>query len=839
MASLEQKIRLLTGATSFTTHSDDELGVASIALSDGPIGIRGIAEPAPVAVQLPNPSAVAAAWDPGLAARLGTLLGTEARRLGIDVVLAPVVNLQRTPVGGRHFESFSEDPVLTTETMVAFVRAVQAEGVAVCVKHFVGNESETERTEYIAQIPEQALREAYLAPFEAAVKRAQVWSIMAAYNRVDAGGELAHATEHGFLLNGVLKGEWGFDGVVVSDWLATQTTAPAALGGLDLVMPGPGGPWEQHLVDAVRDGFVPEVVIDDKVERLRRLADRVAGEPVEPVELIDPADVSEDAVEQPVVTRAQAAAEPNPDGVRALLREAVARASVVLRNDGDLLPLDTAGITRIALIGPNAVDPFVQGGGSAFVTAEYLVSPEQGLREAFPDAELTMHRGASARRFARLIDPARVTTSAGEAGYELALTDADGAAVGDPVVVPAEEGWNRGIADGATEAFVTARIRLDGPGEHRVEVGLSGRHRAWFDGELVSESDAFADQNVILDSSANHPEGPSRTFLVDASSLAEGTERVVEIRVECQVVDAAAYGRFVRFELRHEVAEPGDDPDTQLDEAVAAAREADVAIVVIGTNEEVESEGWDRRSLALPGRQDELVTRVADANPNTVVVVNAGAPVILPWLDDVAAVLWWWLPGQEAGHGLADALTGVTEPSGRLPWTLPATEADVPVPNAIPVDGVVAYTEGVHIGYRGWQRLGRTPARAFGFGLGYGAWRLGEPIAAEEWTADDTLPVSIALVNESERDARGVVQFYLSGPLDPDGAWDRPARWLVAYASAEVRAGRIAAVSVRIPRRAFEVWDVSTGGWTLPGGEYTIRAALDARDAGQTVTVTL
>jgi beta-glucosidase len=523
------------------------------------------------------------------------------------------------------------------------------------------------------------------------------------------------------------------------------------------------------------------------------------------------------------------------EDVSALLREAVARASVVLRNDGELLPLDPAGVTKIALIGPNAVETFEQGGGSAFVTAPYLVTAEQGLREAFPDAELTVHRGVGARRFAHLIDPAIVETPEGEAGYLLELFDADGEPVGEPTVVPAAEGWNRGIAPGAATAVVTARVVLAEPGAHRVEVGLSGTHKAWFDGELVSESDAFADANVILNSSANHPEGPSTVVKV-----AEGEQKVVEIQVECQVVDAAAYGRFVRFELRHD-AGVGADDEAELDEAVAAATDADVAIVIVGTNEEVESEGWDRQSLALPGRQDELVRRVAAANPRTVAVVNAGAPVTLPWLDEVPATLWWWLPGQEAGHGLADALTGAVEPSGRLPWTLPAAEADVPVPDAVPVDGVVEYREGVHVGYRGWERLGRVPARPFGFGLGYGTWRLGEPIAAEEWSPDDTLPVTVALTNDGERDARGVVQFYLSGPTDDegDGGWDRPARWLAGYAAQNVLAGRVVALTLRIPRRAFEVWSVEAQRWVLPSGVYTVRAAFDARDEGRSVTIAL
>ncbi|AYG03204.1 beta-glucosidase family protein [Gryllotalpicola protaetiae] len=861
MPSLEEKVRLLTGETSFTTYAVESLGVEPMALSDGPIGIRGVADPPPVAAQLPNPTAVAATWDLELTARLGTLIGHEAKRLGIDVVLAPIVNIQRTPVGGRHFETYSEDPALTVDTMVAFVKAVQAEGVGVCVKHFVGNESETERTEYLARIPEQALREVYLAPFEAAVKKAGAWSIMAAYNRVEAGGEIAQATDHGYLINDVLKGEWGFDGVVVSDWLATKTTIESALGGLDLVMPGPGGPWEQKLLAAVATGDVPESVIDDKVVRLLRLAKRVGKlhDPAaeEPRSLKSAEGASRAEPREGDGLETSQASNARPAEAAALLREAVARASVVLRNESELLPLDPAEVSRIALIGPNAVEPFVQGGGSAFVNAPYLVTPEAGLREAFPDAEVTVHRGVASRRFAHVIDPELVTTADGTPGYTLELLDADGGAVGEPQVIAASEGWNRGIVAGAQAARVTARVTLGEPGAHRVEVGLVGIHTAWFDGELVSESGDFADSNVILNSSANHPAGPSAVF-----EVAEGETRVVEISVECQVVDAGAYSRFVRFELRHdsEVApansvattansrvrpagtgEQTSTDDVDLEAAIAAASAADVAVVIIGTNEEVESEGWDRQSLALPGRQDELVRRVAAANPRTVVVVNAGAPVILPWLDEVPATLWWWLPGQEAGNGLADALTGATEPSGRLPWTLPAAEADVPVPHALPVDGVVEYTEGVHVGYRGWERLGRVPARPFGFGLGYSVWKLGVPIAAEEWGADDALPVTVALTNDGERDARGVVQFYLSGPRDGDGdgGWDRPARWLVGHAAQEVLAGRVVAVTLRIPRRAFQVWSVAAQQWITPSGVYTIRAASDARDPGQTVTITL
>ncbi|WP_022882109.1 beta-glucosidase family protein [Gryllotalpicola ginsengisoli] len=858
MPTLEQKVRLLTGETPFTTYDIPELGVRALALSDGPIGIRGIAEPAPVAAQLPNPSAVAASWDLDLVARLGALLGREARRLGIDVVLAPVVNLQRTPVAGRHFEMYSEDPLLTSDVMVAFVRAVQAEGVGVCVKHFVGNESETERTSYLARVGEQALREVYLAPFEAAVKRAGVWSIMAAYNRVDAGGEAAHATDHSYLINTVLKGEWGFDGVVVSDWLATKTTVESALGGLDLVMPGPGGPWEQQLVDAVRAGLVPESVIDDKVARIQRLAARVdtlrdaadgrssgtalrdgrsapsSGTALRDGRSAPSSGATPPAAEEPAERASRsphAPAAPDSDEVRSLLREAVARATVVLQNRDGVLPLDAASVNSIALIGPNATEPFVQGGGSAVVNAPYGVDVAQALRAAFPDAQVTVHRGGPARRFAPLIDPALVTAAEGEAGYRLQLLDAAGDPVGEPRLVPADEGWNRGVPRGAERAIVHARVSLSGAGRHRVEVGAVGIRRIWFDDELVDESDEFADENVILDSSANRPAGPSRVY-----ELAEGEERTVEIRLEGQVVDAGAYSRFVRFELRHDA--DAADVAAEIDEAVRAAAAADVAIVIVGTDEETESEGWDRTSLALPGRQDELVTRVAAANPRTVAVVNAGAPVILPWLDDVPAALWWWLPGQEGAGGLVDALSGAVEPSGRLPWTLPGSEADVPVPDAVPVDGVVDYREGVHIGYRGWRRLGRVPARPFGYGQGYADFAIAAPLVAEEWDGD-RLPVTVAVTNRSLRDGRAVVQFYLSGPAAEHGEFDRPERWFAGFGTLDVKADRVAALTVRLPLRAFQVWSVDEQRWVLPHGEYVLRAASDALDDGAAVTITL
>lgn len=270
---LESKVRLLTGASLWRLPAEPRLGLAAVTVSDGPQGVRGtLDDPDETGLLAPAPSALAAAWDADLAERLGELFAVEALRKGVDVVLAPAVNLQRTPVAGRHFEYFSEDPLLTARVAAAMVRGLQGRGVGACLKHFVANDSETDRTRYRARLDERTLREVYLAPFEQVLAEAGPWSVMAAYSGVDDGTRSAPMTEHARLLREVLKQEWGFAGPVVSDWSATASTVASALGGLDLVMPGPHGPWGEALVAAVRSGEVPEQLVDDKVLRLARLA---------------------------------------------------------------------------------------------------------------------------------------------------------------------------------------------------------------------------------------------------------------------------------------------------------------------------------------------------------------------------------------------------------------------------------------------------------------------------------------------------------------------------------------------------------------------------------------
>ncbi|MFJ5778873.1 beta-glucosidase [Streptomyces sp. NPDC093094] len=808
---LADKVRLLTGATLWALHEEPRLGLHEVVTSDGPQGVRGTGEvPGETGLLAPAPSATGAAWDTGLAERLGRLFAAEARRKNVDVVLAPLVNLQRTPVAGRHFEYFSEDPLLSGALGAAIVRGLQEEGVAACLKHFVANDSETDRTRYRARIDARTLREVYLAPFEHIVAEAGPWSVMGAYSGLDDGVEAAPLLEHRRILRGVLKDEWGFDGAVISDWAATQTAAASAGAGLDLVMPGPDGPWGAALVDAVRRGEVDEAAVDDKILRLMRLASRVG-------KLTEPWTPGEQAPPLP------ASAAPAPAGEEdfAVLREVVTRGTVLLRNEGDLLPLDAGRLGRVALIGPNAVEPYLQGGGSAFVPAVRTVGIAEGLRAALPDGvELTVHRGGSSRRHAPFVVPSRL------AGLHAAYLAEDGTRLGEEVRPTGDWGFFR-VPDGVTDVVLTGRITLAEQGSHTLEFGCAGRFTVALDHEPVHTGDDDRGVELILESGHSHPATRRHTVRVGDTPVE------LHLRIDLHVVDGEGYGRFVTAHVRHQP--PGPTAEEEIAEAVGAARAADAAIVVIGTNEEIESEGWDRTDLELTAQQHRLVRAVVAANPRTAVVVNAGAPVLLPWAGQVPALLWAWLPGQEAGHALADVLLGRAEPSGRLPWTLPAHPGDVPVPGAVPVDGVVDYRERLHIGHRAYDRTGTEPAFPFGHGLGWTTWsydraeahELSVPADLARPAGGDGPRITVTLTNTGPRTGREVVQAYLEAPAGTTD--DDPVRVLAGFAVAEIGAGETAEVTLTLRWRAFQHWDGDRG-WRPRTGTHRLRIGRSSRD---------
>ncbi|HEX3921269.1 MAG TPA: glycoside hydrolase family 3 C-terminal domain-containing protein, partial [Streptosporangiaceae bacterium] len=770
--TVQDKVLLLTGADSWRTQGADALGLRPMITSDGPAGVRGVVldERRPSS-SLPCPSALGATWDTGLVSELAAALGAEARGKRVDVLLAPTINLMRTPLGGRGFECFSEDPVLTARLGVAFVTGVQSAGVAATVKHFVCNDTETERWGYDVRIAERVLRELYLVPFEACVREGPAALVMAAYNKVNG----IPMTENGRLLRGVLKDEWGFDGVVTSDWDAARSTAATALAALDLAMPGPDGPWGSMLAQAVLDGAVTPEVLDDKVIRLLRLARRVGARsghadagPAHPA-LIDPG----------------------------LLRRATASALTLLRNEG-VLPLAPRG--SLAVIGPNAVRPAIHGGGSAVVVPVTVSTPAAALGAALAgQAEVTVAEGCQTwvvvpePDLAALRDP-----GTGEPGLHLEFRAPDGPLLAaEHRASPSLTWWDQvppGVGWGKQGRIVlTTSFRPDASGPHLLGVAGVGHLTLTVDGAVVADGATAVPSDPV--------EAMTRPGEIRATAELEAG-RSAQIRLEFTPAADGEGPLFVRLGI---VPATGDD--RLLAEAEQAARRADAAVVVVGSAPMTESEGFDRATLALPGRQDELVRRVAAVNDRTVVVVNAGMPVLMPWADQVAAVVYAWLPGQAMGEALADVLLGLAEPGGRLPVTLPAAEADAPVLHALPRDGRLDYDEGLFIGYRGYDARGTVPRFPFGHGLGYTTWSF-DSVRAEPANpaAGDDLRLTVTLRNTGSRPGREVVQAYLAGPPgDPQA----PPRVLAAFGGATAGPGEPAEVTLQVPSRAFARWDES------------------------------
>jgi beta-glucosidase len=747
---LPRKVRLLTGSALFALWAEPEIGLASLKLSDGPTGVRGAElRGGTIACVLPNATLLAQHWDVALAHEVGEVLADEAAAQQVHVVLGPTINLHRTPLGGRLFEAYSEDPLLTGVLAAAYVRGLQGKGIAATPKHYVANESETERRTASSELDEKTLREVYLLPFEIVVQDASPWAIMAAYNKVNG----VPATEHTELVEGVLRGEWGFDGLVMSDWFATQSTAGSANGGLDLVMPGPGGPWDDKLVAAVEAGEVAESVVDDHLNRLLLLAARTGA-------LGRPRSWPEDL--------------PAPDSAvrREQLRRFAAGGMTVLTNNG-VLPLDAP---RVALIGRHAIETVAQGGGSAGVRPPHVISVADGLSSLLGDRVSVVDgvevRFRHAAPGAGVLRDIRATTfdAAGEVLASREMEIAELAAYG---------GW----AQGAASIEVSGEVVLSEPA--RMQVGVRG-FGAWTL-EVAGESHAvrLAWADGIVEEALLKP-----PFWTTEVLLSPGD------RVTARVREAAALVGLIT----QPVPRP---PADAIGAAVRAAREADVAVVVVGLTEEQETEGFDKTTLALPGEQDALVAAVAAAARRTVVVVNAATPVLMPWLSQVDAVLWAGLPGQEAGDAVAAALLGHLEPAGRLVTTFPRADSDALTP--VPVDGVLPYTEGTAIGYRGAS----DPLFWFGHGLGYTTWEYGDASVV-----DGT--VSVRLTNTGSRPGREVVQVYLR----PD---DEPVR-LIGWAVADVGSGETVRVEVRCDARAQRVW---ADGWQpLRGGEVLIARGL-------------
>lgn len=801
--TIAEKCRLLGGASSWRTHPIERLGIPAIKMTDGPNGARGefTAGARTPSLVVPVQILLGATWDTELVGKVGELLGRETRRRTAHVLLAPGVNLHRTPIGGRTFEYYSEDPALTSALAVAAVRGIQSNGVAVTVKHFVGNDTEVDRHTVDVRIDERVLHELYLAPFEAAVRDGGAWGVMTGYNRLDG----TYCAENQALLTRILRGDWGYDGFVVSDWYGAHDPVGSLRAGLDVEMPGPARVYGEHLEAEIAAGNVDAALLDDRVAALLRLIERTGA--------------TDRSADEPEVTV------DDPDE-RRLCRVTAIAGTVLAKNRAAALPLGgDRPVQSVALIGPNAASTRIMGGGSSALRPLPFRSLAEAVLDRVPGA--AFERGCAIDRYTPLPPLSQLVGPDGAPGLEARFINGT-----DPDAEPA----NVLRLDEPTIRFFGSVPAGVGPGA--IVVTVRGSFRAVVDGEhhvgviVAGAADIRIGEQLVAD--ADHPLPPGDAFYgfgsqEQSSAVVLAAGETVPIEVTLRL--PRPFGG-VRIGVREPVA--GDE----MAGAVALAERSDAAVVVVGTTDEWETEGSDRASIALPGDQDELVRRIAAVNDRTIVVVNAGAPVAMPWADEVDAIVLPFFGGIEMADAVVDVLLGDADPGGRLPITFPHRLEDAPAwPTYPPVEGVQHYAEGFNIGYRGHDAGGVAPLFAFGHGLSYGTAEWGSPtvvrteITVGDLTAGETVAVDVSLAAAGVRDATVVVQGYVAA-VDPPV--EREQKALRAWHKLVVPAGDTATAHLQFGHDAFRRWEPGTG-WVVDPGDYDLVIAASAVDIRGTV----
>jgi beta-glucosidase len=790
--TLEEKISLLAGEDWWHVNAIDRLGIPTLKVSDGPAGVRGAhLSGGPASASFPCGTALGATWDVELLREVGVALAAELRSKGATVILAPTVNLHRTPLAGRNFECYSEDPVLTAKLSAAYIEGVQSQGMATTVKHFVGNDSEFERFTMSSEIPERALRELYLLPFEAAVD-AGTLAIMTGYNKV-AG---TWCSENPDLVQTILREEWGFDGLVMSDWFGTHTTSEATNAGLDLEMPGPPTYRGQLLLKAVEAGEVSEETIDDRVRAVLTLSERTGvldGRAPDPtVEFWD-----------------------DDPSRRTLLRRVAREAIVLLRNENNVLPLKT-GLKKVAVVGPLAAAASTQGGGSAGVNSPYMVTALQGLQNALgAGVEIVTARGATLGRSASHINPFQWTATNGAPGLSIQYFAGDeptGEVVYEEVSNRSAFRWSRQFEPAGKNNPWCAHM------EGTFTATFDGPHT--FSARTVDKLRLFVGDNDVIDDYS--PGEDDRRTISSTVDLKAGEQVIVALDY-ASILAPNMFGSLLDVRVLEPI------PDDLVTGAVNAARDAEVAIVVVGMDSTWESEGFDRKNIDLPAGQNELISAVAAVNPNTVVVVNVGAPVAMPWRDEVAGIVQLWYLGQEAGNALADVLTGAVDASGRLPTTFPHRLEDIPAMLNYPGENnEVLYGEGLFIGYRAFDKTKIEPLFPFGFGLSYTTFTLGTPtVSSPTVGAGRSVTVTVPVTNTGDRAGDCVVQLYVH---DVETTLVRPEKELKGFGRIHLEAGASGNVEITLDERAFQFWDPAAHAWRADAGEFELQVGVSAAD---------
>ena len=773
--TLEEKANLSQGDPGV-----ERLGIPSFEMTDGGRGPHGNGEPV---TGFPAGIGMASTWNPDLMYRAGIVWGEEARTLGRTFLLGPACNILRDPLGGRFFEYFSEDPLLTAELAVPAIKGIQSRDVIACVKHFACNNRENNRNDYYSVVDDRTLHEIYLPAFKAAEEKADVQSIMTSANGVN----FEFVSDSRSLLNGLLRDKWGFDGIIITDWINTRSIEKAAFAGLDKSMPGGENcGFGLPLLDAIRRGTVPESIVDQKALRILRAYDKVG--------LLDPdADI------------ARGYKRLTPEHIE-VAREAAEEGIVLLKNDNGLLPLDPKKVRRILVTGPNATLRNCEYlmGGSCWVNSPDEVTILDGLRKSFGDKKIRFFDWAPLGGFQELPDFISI-----KGMYSVNGSDS-------PVLTREEDKinymWEMRSPDPSipVESWREARYELsfvaptDGKYTFRISAG----------GGDVILSEGWREYAPMAVLKAADAERGTTSAIMD---LEKGTRCVLGIRYTRGHGDASLHVEW-------------STPDSQADEKSwmlleGEARRADVVLFVGGLDLNQDTEGADRRTLRFPELQREAILRLAKTNKNTVVALVNGSPLeIGDWLDKVPSVVECWYGGIEGGTAVANVLAGKVNPSGRLTFSWPRSYSETPIAKlGWENKDYIIYSDSLMVGYRYYDTVGSEPQFPFGYGLSYTTFEY-DGLAVTE--VAEGFKGELTVSNTGSRDGKEVIQVYVR-PLAPSVS--RPVHELKAFSKVEVPAGGKSKVEFTLGPDAFSYYDAHLGDWKVDPGRYLVEVGSDSR----------
>ena len=802
--TLEEKVALCHAGSKFAVGEIKRIGIPEFWMSDGPHGVRReirrdlwdpVETETDYATYLPTGTALASTWNLELARRFGEVLGAEARERRKDVILGPGINIVRTPLCGRNFEYYSEDPHQVASMVVPAIQGIQSQDVAACVKHYAANSQELNRTGVDAQMDERTLREIYLPGFEAAVTKGGVLTVMGAYNKF-RGQFCCH---HEYLVNDILKGEWAFDGCFISDWNGAHDTLEAAKYGLDIEMGTGCATYEEYFLarpfrDALERGELDSTLLDDKVRRVLRVMSRIGifREDRKPGE-------------RNTVKHQQAALE--------IAREAI----ILLKNENAVLPFKQSQLRRLVVIGDNATVKHALGGNSAAVKTSYEVTPLEGLQAKLgTEVEIQYFRGYPTQDNASEPIKAEYLGTGDEGagthgwkGYYYVHREGAWSNAGDPVRRADSE-----IDFDWTDSAPFPEMK---PEQYSVrwETTLTPPQRGTY--EFILTGASHAEISIDGFKLIQFWENGGPEVITKSIELESG-------RVYSLVIRLKPNHREVRVKLGW-IPPWVETRQQNPKELIQAVKDADAVVFFGGQNHQYDIEGSDRVDMALHDGQNELLAQILGLNPNTAVVLVSGSPVEMPWINEARAIVQMWYAGMEGGNAIAEILLGEVNPSGKLSMTFPKHLQDSPAHflGDYAAD-VCRYEEGIFVGYRWFNAKGIKPLFPFGHGLSYTTFALANMQLTEE---SDGIRVCLELMNTGGQTGAEVVQIYVG---QPECSVVRPVRELKGFAKVRLSPRETERMEFFLEADAFAYWSLENNAWTIEPGEFVIEAGFSSQD---------